>query len=302
MSYNVASISAYTDEQRLPLLVLTVFGAKSASILNKMTGVKSIAALNFMETNAQFQTQACGFNASGTTTFTQRNLTVGDIMIHEALCPKTLEAYWMQTQIAPGSPEEIPFEQQYSEKKAALIASQLETAIWQGDTDSANTNLDKFDGLIKLIDAATGVVDATAQASISASTVRGIMQNIYVNIPVAILDKEDTVVLCGFDTLRTYQIALANANLYHYNGENVSGEMLIENTNIKLIAVNGLNSTNRIFASQLSNLFVGTDLEGEEDQFEIFWAKEAREVRFAAEFKMGTQLAFPTQIVSYENS
>jgi hypothetical protein len=255
-----------------------------------------------METNAQFQTQACGFNASGTTTFTQRNLTVGDIMIHEALCPKTLEAYWMQTQIAPGSPEEIPFEQQYSEKKAALIASQLETAIWQGDTDSANTNLDKFDGLIKLIDAATGVVDATAQASISASTVRGIMQNIYVNIPVAILDKEDTVVLCGFDTLRTYQIALANANLYHYNGENVSGEMLIENTNIKLIAVNGLNSTNRIFASQLSNLFVGTDLEGEEDQFEIFWAKEAREVRFAAEFKMGTQLAFPTQIVSYENS
>ena len=301
MSYNVAGLSAYTNEQRLPLLVKTVFGAKSASILNKMTGIKSADTLNFLETNAQFQTQACGFNASGTTTFTQRTLTVGKGMIHEALCPKTLEAYWMQTQIAPGSPEAMPFEQEYSEKKAALIASQLETAIWQGDTDSADTNLDKFDGLIKIIDAASPVA-ATSQASISSSTVRGIMQNIFTNIPTAILDKPDTVVLCGWDTFRTYQIALANANLYHYDGESPNGEMLIENTGIKLIAIHGLDSTNRIFAGQLANFFVGTDLEGEEDQFEIFWAKEAREVRFVAEFKMGTQVAFGDQIVEYSNT
>ena len=54
--------------------------------------------------------------------------------------------------------DSVPFEQEYSEKKAKTIAAQLETALWQGDTASGNVNLNKFDGLVKLIGAATGVV------------------------------------------------------------------------------------------------------------------------------------------------
>jgi len=302
MAYSVSSLTEYVDQQRLPLLVAATFGAKTASLVSKMTGVKSSAALNIMNTDAVFQTQACSWNASGTTTFTQRNLTVGKIAVMEELCPKTLEAYWMQSQIMAGTPDAVPFEEEFTMKKAAVIASQLETAIWQGDTTSGNDNLNKFDGYIKLINAAGTAISATAQADITTSTVRGIMQDIYTKIPAAILDKDDLVVFCGWDVFRMYQIALATANLYHYNGEAGNGEMFIENSGVRLIAVNGLNGTDRIFAGRKSNFFVGVDLEGEEDTFEIFFAREARTVRYVCEFKYGVQVAFPDQIVSYQNS
>ena len=70
-------------------------------------------------------------------------------------------------------------------------------------------------------------------------------------------------------------------------------------TSIKVVAVGGLNGTNDAYAVRLSNLFLGTDLLNEEEKFEIFFAKEADEVRFAAEFKMGVNIAFPDEIVKF---
>jgi hypothetical protein len=77
-------------------------------------------------------------------------------------------------------------------------------------------------------------------------------------------------------------------------------EIILPGTNTAIVAVNGLNGTNRIFAIEPSNMFFGTDMLGEEDKFEMFYAKEAMEVRYAVAFKAGTQIAFPTQIVSFE--
>jgi hypothetical protein len=37
----------------------------------------------------------------------------------------------------------------------------------------------------------------------------------------------------------------------------------------------------------------------EEEKFEIFYAKEADEVRFVSEFKMGVNYAFGTQMVAF---
>jgi hypothetical protein len=50
---------------------------------------------------------------------------------------------------------------------------------------------------------------------------------------------------------------------------------------------------------RLSNLFLGTDLLNEEERFEIFFAKEADEIRFVSEFKMGVNIAFPDEVVRF---
>jgi hypothetical protein len=50
---------------------------------------------------------------------------------------------------------------------------------------------------------------------------------------------------------------------------------------------------------RLSNLFLGTDLLNEEEKFEIFYAKEADQVRFVSEFKMGVNIAFPDEVVKF---
>jgi hypothetical protein len=50
---------------------------------------------------------------------------------------------------------------------------------------------------------------------------------------------------------------------------------------------------------RLSNMFLGTDLLNEEEKFEIFYAKEADQVRFVSEFKFGTNISFPDETVKF---
>jgi len=312
MAFSIGSLTNYTKENEAQLVTSSVLGAKTAALIksagNVMVGVKSAETINVMDTDAFFQAGGtCGWNASGTTSFTQRTVTVGKIKVQEALCPKTLESKYLQKALPTGSQyDSIPFEQDYSDKKAKTIASQLETALWQGDTASANGNLNKFDGLVKLIGAASGVVDANVSgyisgaplSSISSTNVVSLFDGIYKAIPAKVVAADDMVIVCGMDTFRTYTIALKNANMFNYAFDGkADAEFVLPGTSIKVIALQGLNGTNDVFALRLSNMFLGTDLLNEEEKFEIFFAKEADEVRFAAEFKMGVNIAFPDEIV-----
>jgi hypothetical protein len=312
MSFSVSSLTNYTKENEASLVTSSVLGAKTAALIksagNVMVGVKSAETINIMDTDAFFQAGGtCGWNASGTTSFTQRTVTVGKIKVQESLCPKALEAKYLQKALPTGSQyDSIPFEQDYSDRKAKVIASQLETAIWQGDTGSANGNLNKFDGLIKLIGAASGVVDANVSgfvsgaplSSITATNVISLLDGVYKAIPAKVVSADDMTIFVGQDTFRTYTIALKNANMFNYAFDGkADSEFVLPGTSIKVVAVQGLNGTNDIYAMRLSNLFLGTDLLNEEEKFEIFFAKEADEVRFAAEFKMGVNIAFPDEIV-----
>jgi hypothetical protein len=318
MAFSVGTITGYVKANERELLTKSLFSAKSISLATKMPNVKSAAQVNVMDTDAVFQSgTSCGFSASGTTTFTNRTMTVSPIRVHESLCPKTLENTYLQLVLPNGSnPKSIPFEQQFTDLKTGLIAQNLERAFWQGDTTSGDNALARFDGLIKIITAVSGSAIAanasgfmagapySASGGITVSNVSNIMQGIFRAIPVALIDKPDTVIMCGIDTFRTYQLALTNANLFHYNTDasNSNFEIVIPGTNIKVIGVNGLNGTGRIYALRTSNMFFGCDVLGEESKFELFWAQENMEVRYVAEFKAGVQIAFPAEVVYYVGS
>lgn len=314
MAFDVSTLAAYTEQNEALLVTDSVLGAKTAALIksagNVMVGVKSSETINIMDTDAIFQAGgSCGFTASGSTTFTQRTVTVGKIKVNESLCPKDLEAKYLQKALPTGSMyDSIPFEQEFADKKAKTIASQLEVALWQGDSASGNTNLSKFDGLVKLIGAASGVVAANSStfisgaplSTITAANVISIFDGVYLAIPAQVVAADDMTIFCGQDVFRTYTIALKNANQFHYSIDvKADSEFVLPGTPIKVIALQGLNGTNKVYAMRVSNLFLGTDLLNEEEKFEIFYAKEADQVRFVSEFKMGVNVAFPDEIVKF---
>jgi hypothetical protein len=314
MAFDVSTLAAYTEQNEALLVTDSVLGAKTAALIksagNVMVGVKSAETINIMDTDAIFQAGgSCGFTASGSTTFTQRTVTVGKIKVNESLCPKDLEAKYLQKALPTGSMyDSIPFEQEFADKKAKTIASQLETALWQGDTTSGNANLSKFDGLVKLIGAASGVVAANVStyisgaplSTITAGNVISIFDGVYQAIPAQVVAADDMAIFCGQDVFRTYTVALKNANQFHYSIDvKADSEFVLPGTPIKVIALQGLNGTNKVYAMRISNLFLGTDLLNEEEKFEIFYAKEADQVRFVSEFKMGVNVAFPDEIVKF---
>jgi ribosomal protein L18E len=314
MSFSVGTLANYTKENEALLVASSVLGSKTASLIkeqgNVMLGVKSAETINIMDTDAIFQDgSSCGFNASGLTSFTQRTVTVGKIKVNEALCMKDLEAKYLQKALPAGSMyDSMVYSEEYSRRKTEKISSQLEKALWQGNTASVDVNLNKFTGLISLITTAGAtVVNANSVAfhgvvetAITAANVISIFDDIYKAIPAQVVDKDDMAIFCGMDTFRTYTVALKTANQFHYTvDQKANGEFILPGTTIKVIAVQGLNGTGDIVAARISNLFIGTDLLNEEERFEIFYAKEADQVRFVSEFKMGINFAFPDEIVKF---
>lgn len=312
MALDLTGLTNYVKENEQQLATSLVFAPKTAKLIeaagNVQVGIKSSEKINIMETDAVFQVGGtCGFSSSGTTAFTQRSLSPGKIKVNESICPKSFEAKYTQKALRAGSMYDyMPFADEYTAKKIAGIGEALETSLWQGDTASVNAQLNKFDGLLKLIAPAgvpvAGVIDGNPGnvAALSTSTIIAAVDEIYTLIPADIVASGDVVIFAGMDAFRMYTVALKAANLFHYAAESADFEIVIPGTSVKLIAVNGLNGTDKLIATRMSNLYLGVDLLNEEEKFELFYAKEADEMRFVAEFKMGVQYAFPTEIVYWQ--
>ena len=300
MAYNFDGLTTYTNQQTLPLITKSLFDARTISLITKQVGVKYVSALNLMDTTTAFTYgNTCGFNGTGNeTVFTQRNLTAVHTKIHEAICPKSLEQYWMQTQLTAGSrPTTIPFEQAYAEQKVKSIQKALETAVWQG-TGSGNsiTGFASIFNTANVFDLNAGSL--TYASLLTASNAILVLNQIESGLPADIRGHDDVVIFCGLDVFLRIKQALVAENYFNISYLNgvESFELVLPGSNIKLIAVNGLNGTYDLYAGRLAHFIFGTDLLNEEERFEIFYAKEADEVRFVVEFKAGVQIAFPDQM------
>ena len=301
MAYSfVAPLTTYTEQQRLPLITKAVFAARSAALFTKQVGIKSAAALNLMDTDANIGSGTiCGWSPTGNTSFTQRNITVGVMKIQEALCPRSLEQYWMQSQLTAGSTYDgVPFEQAFSEQKALRIAEALENAIWSGST--------LVTGMLTILNAASGSTvsgNTGAVSSITTANVISVFDNIYNQIPQAILTRNDLVMFCGWNNFRTLIGAFKANTGVMYNQVDLQGladgDIIYPGTNVRVVAVPGLTGTNRIVCSYLGNFFYGTDLLSDEENFSLWYSKDNDEVRFQAAFKVGVQVAYPDLVVDF---
>lgn len=317
MAFNVASLGDYTRQQLKPLLTSAVMGAKTQKMIVKdgilLTKVKSAASIPLMETDAVFQTDSCSFDPSGTTTFTQRTVTVGKIKVNEKLCPKDLETKFTQEALKAGSTYEdfgnADFERAFLDRKNEKIAIQNEIALWQGDTGSSDVNLNKFDGLIKLIDAGSpinanvsGFTGIATVTTLSASNALAVVKGVKNAIPAALKGMKDVVIFCGYDFYDMYVDAGIVANYFHYDFKDDSnyGGLKVPGTGIRLEAVHGLDGTGDLYAFRMGNVAMGVDLEGEEENYELWYSKDNRDVRFNVNWKMGINVAFTNECVKFK--
>lgn len=320
MALSFSGIGVYTKQNIAPLLTEAVLKAKTQEIVKSggilLPQTKSSVAIPQMTTNALFQTDGCGWSPSGTTTFTQRTVTVGKIRLEEAICPKDFEQYFTQEALRAGSTYEdfgnADFEAAFLAKKNAQIAKNLEIGIWQGDSASGNTNpnTNKFDGLMKLIDAGspvlanvTGFTGVSAITAINQSNIVTALQAVYRAIPAEIIDSEDLHIFCGNDVYRLAVMAYQTLNLFHHNvNGDASQEFVVPGTNVKLTAVNGLNGTGDLYALRLSNIAFAFDLEDEEQNYKMWYSEDNNEVRFRVAFKFGVNVAYTSECVAFKST
>lgn len=320
MGFSLGTLTGYTDQEELNFLVATVYEPETAQILNSagqiLKGIKSSKALPILESTIEAQAGACGFTASGSTAITQRTITVKNPMFMDSFCPKDLEPYFTQKGLSPGNPEDLgTFQTQIGDEISGKIKEWTEVRIWQGDT----SNTGEWDGFKTLLDDAgfggasdpvegnpsswTGQVFASA-GGITTSNIDEVLAQVQSVLPAKVRAKsitaKDVVAFCGTDTFQKAVMNLADRNLFHFMPPDGSTSHYFPGCTYKLVAVPGLDGTDVIIASRLNNMFLGTDLLGEEEEFKIWWSQDLQKVLWKVDFKYGAQFAFLTEVVYFK--
>lgn len=288
MAVDLTALTAYVDEQRLPLIKKAVLGAKTATLFNVQTDVKSTAAINLLAVNPSLQAGGCGWNDAGTAKLSQRTIATKLLKVNQSFCDKDFINYWMNYEVKVGvGKETLPFEEYFTSAIVDSVNASVERMMWQGN-DSAS----EFKGILPILAGEDDVITVTPSEGTSAYAA---IKEVYMAIPEEILDK--AVIFVGADTYRQFIQEMVEKNFYHYSADNTAQEFVLPATNTKVVAVNGLNGTKKIVAGDPANFFYGCDMLDDKEQFEMWYSQDNREYRLAIQFNGGVQVAYPNEIV-----
>ena len=307
-SYDLAGLSNYVDQLNTDIIQEAVLSPITMSYVNVVLGIKGTQNVNLLSETLEVQNgNTCGFENSGSTTFTTSPITVGQYKVNQSLCLQSLNELWLGQFLNAGSyNEQAPFEQAIVDLQTRQIKRFNEDTLWQATTGSSS-----FSGFIELFEDTAGVVElsgATALCSITGATVQEKanrileqVDNIIDALDRNIFQRDDVIIYMGLPAFKCYLTALRNVNNFHIDTRNEKLGQVYEvyhpQTNFKVVGCPGLN-TDLIAAGPMQFMLVGTDLMSDEDSFRSWFSMDFQEVRIMSAWKLGTALAFPEFFVT----
>lgn len=293
----VDTLPAYVEQRRLPLLGKVIFKGGTIRNMAKQTGIKTKAAINYVNTDPTFQAGGdCGFNPLGTASLTQRQIETGQIKVNMEFCAKNVLGTWAEYQIRINARENrLPFEEEFIGDIIANIQKKMDKAVWQGDTTSTDADLKQFDGLLKIAGAEATTVKVDIAAGTSAYDA---IEAVYMAIPEEVLDKKARIFVAPA-LFRQFMQEMVKKNYYHYSGpqdENVR-EFVFPGSDVLVVSTPGLAGTQNILASYYGNMFYGCDAENDAEKFDLWFEKKDDKFLLKVEWNAGVQFAFPDEVV-----
>ena len=289
MNIIVSSLPEYVEQNRDTILRAVVLGGTTIRHMVPQTGIKTKAAINYLDVDPKFQDgRQCKFTPQeGGIVLTQREIETGIIKVEFELCPDTLLGKYAEYLVKiDANEQEFPFERYIIEQIQAKINYKLEKAIWQGDKSSADGDLNKFNGLLKL---AAGEASTIAVEFAEGASAWDKIKAMILALPDEALDAGKTAVFVGTDIFRNFMLEVVEKNFYHYSGaqNEAPKEFIFPGTDTVVVATPGLSRTGVLYATYERNLYYGCDM------------MDAKDGVFAVKVKWnsGVQTAFPDLVV-----
>jgi len=300
MSYDASALTDYVKENADRILTRSILGMRSARFMTVQPGIKSSENLTNLITEASLQGGACGWNPTGTTLLDKRNLVVEDIMSQESLCTKKLEKKMLQIKVRQGAMagnEDMPIEQIYMDDKVKRINKNIDILIWQGDKTLVGDVVRKWiDGLLLILDndmPAANIIARTASVLNDTDSLLNLL-------PEDVLGSGNTLTeYLSITNFSKLTVEIRDKNWFHIP-QNDLGDFVMRYPGMPLdvVGVTGLQGKNQMVLGSSENFFIGTDLENDFESVKFWFSQDNNEHRFHMNFRLGTQVGFPEEIVA----
>ena len=294
-NFLVSGLPAYVQTNRdLIIKSFGLVGTGTRGRIGIQTGVKKVAALNYLALAAQFQDGSeCGFNPVDEIALTQKNIVAAAIKVNGQICPETLLGKYAEYLVRVNATEnELPFEQYIIDTLVKQINKGIESLIWKGNT--AGSPADLIDGFLTQFAADNGVITATLTGIAAAYDA---VKTVYFSMPEETLERGGAIFVdpAIFRALLNDLVVL---NYYHYDmGNGNPEELLLPGTDVRVIKTPGLASTNAIVGTFAENLVYGTDMENDQEDVDLWWSQDDRLFKYEVKWVSGVAYHFSDQVV-----
>lgn len=299
MSLNVSALADFNNEVAGELIVRSVYEGQTTSILPVKTGIKHQEPLNLFDVDLVIQDGTCVSTPSGSMIASQRNITVTPRTSFDGLCLKTLDTKYLGiSALGAGSYNEtFALANAYGEMLTNQFAKANDSFLWNASSGSAQ-------GLGYLTSAANSgvIVPAAATGSFTSATALTVIDALIENLNTDVADRDDLTVWMSVANFRKYVTALRQENSFFFDPASITNRpglltMQYPFQNVKVVGTSGITG-NRVALMPDAFAVVGTDLESDLTEFQMWYDINSDQLKHRISTKLGVQVAYPEYIVS----
>jgi hypothetical protein len=314
MSLNVSALTDFNNQIAGELVLKMVYGGSTIEYVTVQEGVKYQEPINLFEVSLYINNGTCVSTASGSATFTQRNITVCPRTSFDALCLKDLDKKYLGiSSLDRGSYNETwALANAYSE----LLVNQFQKAndqfLWRQQSGSASTfgGTCEAGGLNFIITGSTSgvVVPNDFTGSFTAANALTKMDAAIAALSSDVADRNDLTFFMSVANFRNYVSALRQANNFYFDPSSITNrggilEMAYPfQPGIKVVGTVGLQGSGRVVLGPAKQIVVGTDLLSDFSEFQLWYDINTDTLRHRISTKLGVNIAYPEFWVSNDQA
>jgi len=314
MSLNVSALSDFNNQIAGELVLKMVYGGSTIEYVTVQEGVKYQEPINLFEVSLYINNGTCVSTASGSATFTQRNITVCPRTSFDAICLKDLDKKYLGiSSLERGSYNETwALANAYSE----LLVNQFQKAndqfLWLQLSGSNSTygGTCETSGLKYIITGSTSgvVVPNDFTGSFTAANALTKMDGAIAGLSSDVADRDDLTFFMSVANFRNYVSALRSANNFYFDPSSITNrggilEMAYPfQPGIKVVGTVGLQGTGRVVLGPAKQIVVGTDLLSDFSEFQLWYDINTDTLRHRISTKLGVNIAYPEFWVSNDQA
>ena len=292
MAYTINDLDSrlknYLETNGTEVLTKALFNSESAKYFTVQTGVTAETPIIRLDSSITLaDASTCGFEATGSDTFSNRLLSPKFLKVNKEICAKTLLKTWAHSDVRMNAlGETLPFEELLINNNINELAKVNERLIWEGKTSGGVGNMALMDGILNIARAD----ENTIKLQKGSDDLWTRVEKTWLALAPEVADK--CTLFMSIANYKQLIVELMNKNMYHvfetYEGEY---RMTMPGTNLVIRGVSGI-TEDVLICTPEDNLYLGVDGESDDETVDLYFDKSSRNFKFVVEYAYCVNYAF----------
>lgn len=298
MALDLSGLTPFVDDCGVELIRKNIFQGESLfSIFPRWEfGVKTSRKIGIIDVNTNFIDCNCGWENAGNQEIVDRDIAVTCIKTSDEICDMDLANYFTGKMIRIGAGKESLGEL-YREFVDGILNSvriNAEDLVFRGDTSLADNNLNRLDGILKIVNEET---PAGMKFDYTSGNLLRILMSLDAQVTRRMKSRGSLVMFVDPRIQGAVFNSLFFENNFHTSAGSMPSQLATLPNGMRMMPVEGLRGTGVAMITPINNIVLGTDFMDDMESLDFWYSKDNQIWRYVIKFFLGVQIVFPDEVI-----